>query len=123
MKRLLLAGLIAGSFVLPSSLRAQQDSAATAPVAPVATQATVSETTVAGPRIDPVGVTSRLQVAPIDLGRTYLSDGEHVGRDKAYMGVGLAAIIVGIIVGGDVGTIFIVGGGVMGLVGLFRYMR
>ena len=39
------------------------------------------------------------------------------------MGVGVAAVIVGIIVGGDVGTLFMVGGGVIGLFGLYSYMR
>jgi len=39
------------------------------------------------------------------------------------MGAGAAAIIVGLMIGGDGGTIVAISGGVIGLVGLFRYIR
>jgi hypothetical protein len=39
------------------------------------------------------------------------------------MGVGLAGIVVGSIIGGDSGTVIAVSGGVIGLFGLYRYLR
>jgi hypothetical protein len=39
------------------------------------------------------------------------------------MGVGVAAIVVGSLIGGDSGTIIAIGGGVIGLFGLYRYLR
>lgn len=44
-------------------------------------------------------------------------------EDVALMIVGGAALVVGSVIGGDAGTIMMVGGGVMGLVGLYRYLR
>jgi len=41
----------------------------------------------------------------------------------ALMIVGGAALVVGSVIHGDTGTIIMVGGGVIGLVGLFRYLR
>jgi hypothetical protein len=37
--------------------------------------------------------------------------------------VGGAALITGALIGGDVGTIFMVGGAVMGLDGLYQYLQ
>ena len=41
----------------------------------------------------------------------------------AMMIVGGAALVVGSVVDGDAGTLIMVGGGVIGLVGLYRYLR
>jgi hypothetical protein len=41
----------------------------------------------------------------------------------ALMIVGGAALVVGSVVHGDTGTIIMVGGGVIGLIGLYRYLR
>jgi hypothetical protein len=41
----------------------------------------------------------------------------------ALMIVGGAALLVGAVIGGDAGTLFMVGGGVMGLYGLYGYLR
>jgi hypothetical protein len=50
---------------------------------------------------------------------------EHVGAGQniAMMVVGAAAIVTGAIIGGGGGTAIAVGGGVIGLVGLYRYMK
>ena len=48
---------------------------------------------------------------------------EHVGSNVALMIVGGAVLIVGAIVGGTAGTIIMVGGGVIGIVGLYRYLQ
>ncbi len=45
------------------------------------------------------------------------------GRSPALMIVGVAALIVGAVVGGSAGTIVMIIGGVMGLVGLWNYLQ
>lgn len=50
-------------------------------------------------------------------------DDINVGRNVALMVVGGAGIVVGSIVGGDGGTLIMVSSGVIGLVGLFRYLQ
>ena len=79
--------------------------------------------TLVGATIVPVGATRSMSLAPVNMPASSLAAGENVGKNRAMMGVGLAALIVGIIVGGDIGTIFMIGGGVMGLIGLYRYMQ
>ena len=44
-------------------------------------------------------------------------------QNQAIMIVGGAAILVGIIIGGDTGTVFVVGGAIAGLYGLYRYLQ
>lgn len=44
-------------------------------------------------------------------------------RNVALMVVGGAALIVGAIIGGRTGTIVMVGGGVIGLIGLWNYLQ
>jgi hypothetical protein len=45
------------------------------------------------------------------------------GTDVALMAVGATAVVVGLLLGGEAGTIVAVTGGVIGLVGVFRYVR
>lgn len=44
-------------------------------------------------------------------------------RNVAWMAVGLAALTAGLLIGGDAGSVVAITGGVIGLVGLFRYMN
>lgn len=44
-------------------------------------------------------------------------------RDVAWMVIGGATLVVGSLVGGDAGTILMVTGGVVGLMGLWRYLQ
>jgi len=53
---------------------------------------------------------------------TPATNGGH-GSSLALMGVGGAAVVVGLLVGGDGGAAVAIGGGVLGLVGLYRYLR
>jgi hypothetical protein len=76
-----------------------------------------------GAAIAPVGATRSMAIAPVSIPAQSLAAGENVGKTRAMMGVGLAAIVIGIIAGGDIGTLFIVGGSVVGLIGLYRYMQ
>jgi hypothetical protein len=47
----------------------------------------------------------------------------HLGQAKAMIVVGAAALITGAIIGGDPGTIIMVGGAVVGLYGLYQYLQ
>jgi hypothetical protein len=49
--------------------------------------------------------------------------GSGVGQPEAMMIVGGAAILVGAVIGGDAGDIFMIGGAVVGLVGLYKYLQ
>lgn len=46
-----------------------------------------------------------------------------LGQNEALMIVGGAAIIVGAIVGGDAGDFFMIGGAIVGLYGLYKYLQ
>ncbi|MBK6487276.1 MAG: hypothetical protein IPF98_10495 [Gemmatimonadetes bacterium] len=48
---------------------------------------------------------------------------QSVGRNPALMIVGGTALVVGAVIGGQPGTIVMVGGGVVGLLGLWRYLQ
>ena len=47
----------------------------------------------------------------------------NLGQARAMMVVGLAALISGAVIGGDAGTIIMVGGTVVGLIGLYDYLQ
>jgi hypothetical protein len=47
----------------------------------------------------------------------------HLGQARALMVVGGAALLTGAIIGGDTGTIFMVGGALIGLYGLYQYLQ
>jgi hypothetical protein len=47
----------------------------------------------------------------------------NLGQSRAMMVVGVAGLIVGAIIGGTPGTIIMVGGAVVGLVGLYDYLQ
>jgi len=47
---------------------------------------------------------------------------ERTSTDVALMIVGGAALIIGSVIGDDAGAMMMVGGGVLGLVGLYRYL-
>ena len=101
-------------FALTSPAAAQQ--AETANVAPASIMTrpaptpvlTLQEVNVAGE-----SVTTPLSL-PAQQGR---------GTNVALMVVGGAAIVLGAIIGGDAGTIMMVGGAGVGLWGLYNYMR
>jgi hypothetical protein len=78
-----------------------------------------------GPRVATAGVPSAVFASPLVLPEALpLQDGySGRGTSVAMMVVGGAAIVVGSVVGGDGGTIIGVAGAVVGLIGLFRYLR
>ena len=122
-------------FVAAGSLAAQnatQNSAATDPQAPVVAAPAVEQAPVAAPAAEqsvslaPFAANTTVgihQLAPSGPVPYAPPPREHVGSNVAMMIVGGAALVVGAVVGGTPGTIIMVGGGVIGLVGLFRYLE
>ena len=46
-----------------------------------------------------------------------------LGQPMAMMVVGLAGLVAGAVIGGDPGTIIMIGGAVVGLIGLWQYLQ
>jgi hypothetical protein len=66
-----------------------------------------------------VGVRMLAPSAPV----AYAPEHEHMRRSVAMMIVGGAILIVGAVVGGTPGTIIMIGGGTVGIIGLVRYLQ
>jgi hypothetical protein len=94
------------------------------PVAPVAAPAPEVNRSGVGPSVESgIAAARRPAVAP----SLALAQGDagspHVGRDVAFMAVGGAGVVVGAIIGGTSGTVFMVAGGLVLLYGLFEYLQ
>lgn len=80
-----------------------------------------------GPTVSAATIGARRSVAPEVLdsrGATAaLQQRRSHGQATALMIVGGAAVVTGALVGGDAGTLLIVGGAVAGLYGLYLYLR
>ena len=120
--------LILGAAVMPSSLLAQVSASAdSARIETLADTAALSDNRTAaaanGPRIAPSGITRSPMTIPV-IGQTQNRDNNiGMGSNLALMGVGAAGVVIGLLVGGDGGAAIAIGGGVLGLVGLYRYLR
>ncbi len=127
----LLAALFIGAATFPSSLSAQQ--AATGDRDSLAVQMSLYPTSApvgtghaasaAGPRIAPAGFTRHVAASLAGPARPIEDSSSGNNRNVAMMGVGAAAVGLGLIIGGEGGTIVALTGGVIGLVGLYRYLR
>lgn len=73
-------------------------------------------------RTSAVGLQSLHRMVPLDPAGG-LAAGATRQQSRAMMIVGGAALIVGAIIGGTPGTIVMVGGGVVGLIGLYNYLE
>jgi hypothetical protein len=125
-RRLTLVALVVA---LSGARPALAQEAAAAEVTPKAAAPQVSNapmsspTQVAGPTLDaaragvrPLAHASAETAAPA-------AAAQKVGRPLALMIVGFGALLAGAIIGDDVGTIFMVGGALIGLVGLYEYLK
>ena len=100
---------------LPSGARAQDT-----PTEPAVEQVTTAPAVLDGPRMTQAGISHRATdaaAAPAPM----KVPGDR--RDVAWMVVGGAALVIGSMIGGDGGTIIMITGGVIGLVGLMRYLQ
>ena len=114
--RLMVLALFA--LILPS-LAAAQDV-----VAPPAASQPVSQLApVAGPTIDGSATAFRPVVNVSDLTAAEMQRRQSAGKPVALMIVGGAAILVGAVIGEAPGTLFMVGGAVALLYGLYLYLQ
>jgi hypothetical protein len=124
----LLAALVLGAATFPSSLSAQQGAigdrdslAAQVSLSPTSARVdTAHAASAAGPRIAPAGFTR--PVAARLAGPARPNEDSHSGDNTnvVVMGVGAATVGLGLMIGGEGGTIVAITGGVIGLVGLYR---
>lgn len=118
----LFAALFIGTAVLPSSLRAQHGadsvSIAAQRLLPGPTAANTS-----GWRVAPAGFSRLALPDALTLSQSRQRANVGVGPNLALMGTGGAAVVIGLLVGGNSGTAIAVGGGTLGLVGLYRFLR
>lgn len=124
---LLTLALVAAA-VAPSPLLAQRsaetdlgvvDSAAApaATLAPMGARAPSFIWVLAGPQV------ASARWAPTLSADVIAQDRVRAGSNVAMMGVGAAGLAVGLLVGGDSGMIIATTSGVVGLIGLYRYLR
>lgn len=66
-----------------------------------------------------VGMHSLASSAPVPMPRRQ----EPVQRSVALMIVGGAVLVVGAVIGGTAGTVVMIGGGTIGIIGLLRYLQ
>jgi hypothetical protein len=122
----LLAVLVVCGAAIPSSLTAQRGSAkdvvlvAPTPAVPAGVPAVRITPALAGPRIVAAGIS---RPAVTDTQALPRSNNLGNGNNVAMMVVGGAGIVVGSLIGDDAGYTIAVGGAIIGLIGLFRYLR
>jgi len=73
-------------------------------------------------RIIAAGVTQRVS-GTSNVPTLFAARATQESRNPAMMVVGGAALIVGAVVGGRAGSVIMIGGGILGLVGLWNYMQ
>jgi hypothetical protein len=122
-RRFALAALTAiAAGIAASRLGAQQPSAPPSGNGPTAHQAAPP----AGPTVDRAAVGVRplpQQPATLDEAEAALQSRLGLGRARALMIVGFGALIVGLLIGDDVGALVAVAGAAVGLYGLYHYLK
>ena len=108
------------TLVLRAPASAAQTLTAT-PIAPKVSTAQADPQQRVGPTVAAlsVGVHASIPAMPAAPARSNAG----LGQSEAMMIVGGAAILVGAIVGGNAGDVFMIGGAVVGLYGLYKYLQ
>lgn len=131
MRRLFAAAAVI-AFALPAAAFAQANGAPALAPAPVPAEVTPvpAPPTTARPvaramaRADVAGIQRHEDATDTHtIDAAAASTGLHQGEGVALMVVGGAAMVGGLIVGGDAGTAIAIGGLAIGLVGLYQYVR
>lgn len=110
--------VLVGAALLPTLLAAQQG----APASPGIEVAAATPAAPVGPRVASTDVFRWTPPNPFDVAEP-LQDRVHMGQNIAMMVVGGAGLVIGLVIGGDGGLIIATTGGVVGLIGLYRYLR
>jgi hypothetical protein len=80
----------------------------------------------AGPTIDRAAVGARANAqtpANLDEAQAAMQQRLGLGQARALMIVGFGAVVVGLLIGDDVGTLIAVAGAAVGLYGLYHYLK
>ena len=96
------------------------------PVSSPAPAAAPAKEFLGGPTIDRAAVGARpLAQQPISEAdaQAALQQRLGLGKARALMIVGFATVIIGLLIGDDVGTLIAIGGAAVGLYGLYNYLR
>jgi hypothetical protein len=117
-RNLTAAAFVVGAFVIPSTASAQNSAPQSPQAATTETVRADASSTLAGPRIAPTGIRRVTEASAAQRGQP-----QSMGKPMAMMVVGGAAVILGALIGGDVGTIFMLGGAVAFLIGLYEYIK
>ena len=78
---------------------------------------------VAGPRLDATATAVRQPAQSSATLQTTAAQRQNMGKPLALMIVGGAAFVAGALIGGDAGVLIMVAGAVIGLVGLYQYLK
>jgi len=114
--------VLALAFVSPSLAYAQQHS-------PPQTATRVEQSAgprveqAAGPRVEATATAFRKTTQSADSAAMLQRSRQNVGQPVAMMIVGGAAIVLGAVIGDEIGTIFMIGGAVALLYGLYKYLQ
>ena len=119
--RLALVSVLALGCAAPFA-RAQAQ-ALVVPSAPTPASLSASSVLPAGPAVQSASVGVHRQVTARDSSAAPSRGGAGMGQPEAMMIVGGAALIVGAIVGDTPGEIIMIGGAIIGLVGLYKYLQ
>ncbi len=125
----MLGALFVAAVTLPSSLRAQQDArtdrAVITSASTIATRALPDSLSpsLSGPRVAQAALTGREAHPSLAAEAQNRDNNIGVGSNVALMGVGAAGVVIGLLVGGNGGAAISIGGGALGLYGLYRYLR
>jgi hypothetical protein len=120
MVRARLAFLALAIFAAPASAQAVNGSSLVAPSTPAVDAPTAD--VAAGPRVATLRSAAHHAESTGPL-RMMAATHAGMGQAKAMMIVGAAAFVAGAIIGDTPGTIMMVGGAAVGLVGLYQYLQ
>jgi hypothetical protein len=107
-------------------LHAQQPPPRTQVGATGATGTPATQPTPAGPVLERAAVGARplaQKPATLDDAEGAIQSRLGLGRARALMIVGFAAVVIGLLMDNDPGTLIAIGGAVVGLYGLYHYLR
>jgi hypothetical protein len=118
--------LVTFAAVVGAVAAAPLDAQQTPPTAVGVPAASAVQSSPAGPAVDRAAVGARpLAQRPgtLDDAEAAMQSRLRLGQARALMIVGFAAVVIGLLMDNDPGTLIAVGGAVVGLYGLYHYLR
>lgn len=92
---------------------------------PATAQSASRSAPAAGPRVELSATAMHAPSASLDRDAALLAATRRqgLGQPMAMMIVGGAALLAGVVIGGDAGTLIALGGVIVGLIGLYQYLQ